>query len=128
MEGVLHALADPVRVAIYADIVAQGCPRSCSHFLTSSDRTIPKSTLSQHFQILREAGLVRSERRGVEMHNVSRLPELEQRFPGLIQAIMTAHAIQLTGKPPAAPGPKRAANRPVAKPKPRNPQSRAMRS
>ncbi len=61
VEGILHALSDPVRVAMYADIVAQECPQSCSNFLTVSDKAIPKSTLSQHFKILREAGLIRSE-------------------------------------------------------------------
>ena len=45
-------------------------------------------------QILREAGLIRGERRGVEMHNTSRCTEIEQRFPGLIRAIVNAHAIQ----------------------------------
>jgi len=94
VEGILHALSDPVRVAMYVDIVAQECPQSCSNFLTVSDRAIPKSTLSQHFKILREAGLIRSERHGVEMHNTSRCTELEQRFPGLIRAIVTAHTIQ----------------------------------
>ena len=94
VEGILHALSDPVRVAMYADIVAQECPQSCSNFLTVSDKAIPKSTLSQHFKILREAGLIRSERHGVEMHNISRCTELEQRFPGLIRAIVTAHTIQ----------------------------------
>jgi len=55
----------------------------CSNFLQVSDRSIPKSTLSQHFRALREAGLVRSERHGVEMRNVSRCKEIEQRFPGI---------------------------------------------
>jgi DNA-binding transcriptional ArsR family regulator len=94
VEGILHALSDPVRVSMYADIVAQECPQSCSNFLTVSNKAIPKSTLSQHFKILREAGLIRSERHGVEVHNVSRCAELEQRFPGLIRAIVSAHAIQ----------------------------------
>jgi DNA-binding transcriptional ArsR family regulator len=94
VEGILHALSDPVRVAIYADIVAQECPQSCSNFLTVSNKAIPKSTLSLHFKILREAGLIRSERHGVEMRNVSRCTELEQRFPGLIRAIVTAHTMQ----------------------------------
>jgi DNA-binding transcriptional ArsR family regulator len=94
VEGILHALSDPVRVAIYADIVAQECPQNCSNFLTVSDKAIPKSTLSQHFKTLREAGLIRSERHGAEMQNVSRCTELEQRFPGLIRAIVTAHSIQ----------------------------------
>jgi DNA-binding transcriptional ArsR family regulator len=94
VEGILHALSDPVRVAMYADIVAQECPQNCSNFLTVSDKTIPKSTLSQHFKILREAGLIRSERHGVEIHNISRCRELEQRFPGLIRAIVNARTIQ----------------------------------
>jgi DNA-binding transcriptional ArsR family regulator len=94
VEGILHALSDPVRVAIYADIVAQECPQSCSNFLKVSDKAIPKSTLSQHFKILREAGLIRSARHGVEMQNESRCTELEQRFPGLIRAIVAAHNIQ----------------------------------
>jgi DNA-binding transcriptional ArsR family regulator len=95
VEAILHALSDPVRVAMYADIVAQECPQSCSNFLRVSDKAIPKSTLSQHFKILREAGLIRSERHGVELQNVSRCTELQGRFPGLINAIVTAHAIQL---------------------------------
>ena len=98
VEGILHALSDPVRVAIYADIVAQECSHNCSIFLNISDKAIPKSTLSQHFRVLREAGLIRGERRGVEMHNTSRCAEIEQRFPGLIRAIVNAHSIQSAGK------------------------------
>jgi DNA-binding transcriptional ArsR family regulator len=94
VEGILHALSDPVRAAIFADIAAQECPHSCSMFLTVGDAVIPKSTLSQHFRALREAGLIRGERRGVEMHNASRCAEIEERFPGLIQAIVSAHTIQ----------------------------------
>jgi DNA-binding transcriptional ArsR family regulator len=94
VEGILHALSDPIRVAMYAGIVAQECPQSCSNFLRVNDKLIPKSTLSQHFKILREAGLIRSERHGVELQNMSRCSELEQRFPGLIRAIVTAHSIQ----------------------------------
>jgi DNA-binding transcriptional ArsR family regulator len=94
VEGILHALSDPVRAAIYADIVAQECSHNCSTFLTVSNKAIPKSTLSQHFRALREAGLIRGERRGVEMHNTSRCAEIEERFPGLIRAIIDAHFIQ----------------------------------
>jgi DNA-binding transcriptional ArsR family regulator len=94
VEGILHALSDPVRVAIFADIVSQECSQNCSTFLTVSDRAIPKSTLSEHFRALREAGLIRGERRGVEMHNTSRCAEIEERFPGLLLAIVNARAIQ----------------------------------
>ena len=94
VEGILHALSDPVRVAIFANIAAQECSHNCSMFLSVSDKAIPKSTLSQHFRALREAGLIRGERRGVEMHNTSRCAEIEERFPGLLRAIVNAHTIQ----------------------------------
>ena len=97
VEGILHALSDPVRVAIFTAISASDCPQSCSDFLQVSEKTIPKSTLSQHFKILREAGLIRGERRGVEMHNVSRCSEIDKRFPGLIAAIINAHRVQSEG-------------------------------
>jgi len=102
VEGILHALSDPVRVAIYAQLAGADCAAMCSDFLQVSDRSIPKSTLSQHFRALREAGLVRSERHGVEMHNTTRCKEIEQRFPGLIVAILNAHRVQATGRTRAA--------------------------
>ena len=104
VEGILHALSDPVRVAIFADIVGSECSQNCSNFVNVSDKPIPKSTLSQHFKALREAGLIRGERRGVEMQNTSRCAEIEKRFPGLITAIVNAHKIQLQGKPGAGNG------------------------
>ena len=93
VEGILHALSDPVRVAIFSDIAGSG-GQTCSTFLQVNDKAIPKSTLSVHFKVLRDAGLIRGERRGVEVHNISRCTEIEQRFPGLIRAIVNAHAIQ----------------------------------
>jgi DNA-binding transcriptional ArsR family regulator len=102
LEGILHALSDPVRVAIYAQLAGSGRATTCSNFLQVSDRTIPKSTLSQHFKALREAGLIRSERQGVEMLSSSRCREIEQRFPGLLGAILNAHDIQAAGHARAA--------------------------
>jgi DNA-binding transcriptional ArsR family regulator len=98
VEGILHTLSDPVRAAIYAGIEGSDCSQSCSSFLRVSEKEIPKSTLSQHFKALREAGLIRGERRGVEMQNTSRCDELEKRFPGLIPAILSAHKAQAVSK------------------------------
>jgi DNA-binding transcriptional ArsR family regulator len=92
LEAILHALADPIRAAIFADIAGAGCSQTCTAFASIGDRVIPKSSLSQHFKVLREAGLIRAERHGVEMRNSSRCDEVEQRFPGLIPAILNAHA------------------------------------
>jgi DNA-binding transcriptional ArsR family regulator len=111
VEGILHALSDPVRVAIYADIVSANSSQTCSSFLHITERDIPKSTLSQHFKTLREAGLIRGERFGVEMRNTARCGEIEQRFPGLLPAIVKAHAIQSQGNKEAG----RPAKRKVAK-------------
>jgi DNA-binding transcriptional ArsR family regulator len=98
VEGLLHALSDPVRVAIFADIAVANCAFNCSNFLKVSEKPIPKSTLSHHFKALREAGLIRAERRGVEIHNTSRCSEIESRFPGLLAAILNAHKAQIESR------------------------------
>jgi DNA-binding transcriptional ArsR family regulator len=98
VEGILHALSDPVRVAIFTDIASSDCSQNCTNFVNVSERPIPKSTLSHHFKALREAGLIRGERRGVEMQNTSRCTEIDQRFPGLIAAIVNAHNVQSRDK------------------------------
>jgi DNA-binding transcriptional ArsR family regulator len=117
VEAILHALSDPVRVAIFSQIVGASSSQICSNFSNISDKAIPKSTLSQHFKGLREAGLIRGERQGVEMHNTSRCAEIEKRFPGLIAAIVKAHNIQSTRQAHASNGKKR-------KPAARNARSR----
>jgi DNA-binding transcriptional ArsR family regulator len=94
VEGILHALSDPVRAHILARILRADGAQTCSAFLQVSDRHIPKSTLSQHFKALREAGLIRSERKGVELHNTSRCQELSGRFGPLLSAVLGAHQAQ----------------------------------
>ena len=94
VEAILHALADPVRVAIYVRIVGSACSQTCSTFLNVSEQEVPKSTLSQHFKVLREAGLIRSERRGVELQNTTRCEEINGRFPGLLPAITSALVVE----------------------------------
>ena len=91
-EAILHALSDPNRAAIFANIMRAGCVQACSAVSALGDRVIPKSSLSNHFKVLREAGLIRSERHGVEMRNHSRWIEVEARFPGLLAAIINAYA------------------------------------
>ena len=91
LAGILHALSDETRVAIFVGIAGSECSQRCAAFATVSQRSVPKSTLSQHFKALREAGLIRSERQGVEMLNTSRCQEIESRFPGLLPAIIAAH-------------------------------------
>jgi DNA-binding transcriptional ArsR family regulator len=94
VEGILHALSDPVRASIFANLRDSSDSHTCAMFSIVGEREIPKSTLSQHFKALREAGLIRSERQGVEMRNTSRCEEIEKRFPGLLHAIVAAHKSQ----------------------------------
>jgi DNA-binding transcriptional ArsR family regulator len=101
VELVLHALSDPVRMRIFAQIAGSAGTQTCSDFLIVREQAVPKSTLSQHFKVLREAGLIRSERHGVEMHSTSRCAEIEKRFPGLIPSIVKALTIQSGVKAPA---------------------------
>lgn len=91
VEGILYALADPVRLQIFAELQGADCPQICSSFLVVDKKKLPKSTLSQHFKILREAGLIQSERKGVEMHNATRCAELKARFGPMIRAIVDAY-------------------------------------
>src|SRR3954454_20625902 len=101
VEGILHALSDPIRVEIFRSIAESACSANCSSFLTVGEKTIPKSTLSQHFKALRDAGLIRSERVGVELQNTGRCAEIETRFPGLLPAIIGALKTQSAERSPA---------------------------
>lgn len=91
VEGILHALSDPIRARIYLDLAKAECTKNCSSYLNMNKEVLPKSTLSQHFSVLREAGLVYSERKGVELHNRTRCPELKERFGELIPTILGAY-------------------------------------
>jgi DNA-binding transcriptional ArsR family regulator len=91
VQGILYALSDPVRVEIFVQLLSADCTKNCATFTNVSSTPLPKSTLSQHFKILREAGLIRSERRGVELQNRVRCEELAKRFGPMIKAILEAY-------------------------------------
>ncbi len=87
LAGVLGALADPVRLRLVKRLLAKrhGC-LSCTEAAVGAE--LPKSTLSHHFRVLREAGVIHTEKSGVENRNRVRWEELNERFPGLLAAIM----------------------------------------
>lgn len=90
LESVLYALADPTRLEIIKRLAGGTCGMNCS---TAAPADLPKSTQSHHFQVLREAGLIRSERRGTEVVNTLRCTEINAKFPGVIPAILTAASL-----------------------------------
>jgi DNA-binding transcriptional ArsR family regulator len=89
--NILHALADPIRLAIVNELRNAESGMNCVETMGRVQVTLPKSTCSQHFQILREAGLIVCERRGVELSSRLRIDDLDARFPGLIAAILKAY-------------------------------------
>jgi DNA-binding transcriptional ArsR family regulator len=89
--GILYALADPVRLAIVSALAEEDMGLSCVDMMNRTKTKLPKSTCSQHYQILREAGLITCERKGVELVSRLRRSELDKRFPGLLDSILKAH-------------------------------------
>ena len=92
VQGILYALSDPVRVRICAELAQAEGTMNCAAFLPNGNTKIPKSTMSQHFKILREAGLIRSERKGVELKNSTRCHELKKKYLPMITEILQAYA------------------------------------
>ncbi len=87
LPGVLYALGDPVRLNIVQQLAAQG-DLCCNAFNAMGEGAIAKSTLSHHFKILRESGVVQSRKVGTTHMNALRRDDLEARFPGLLAAIL----------------------------------------
>lgn len=84
LERVLYALSDPIRLGIVRHLAQLG-PATCG----ALDGGRPKSTVSHHFKVLREAGLVLTENDGTTHINTLRRAEIDARFPGLLAAILT---------------------------------------
>ena len=80
----LHALSDPCRLAIVRRLAAGG-EHNCS---AAACDEVPKSTLSNHFKILRGAGLVRTRSAGRDHLSMLRREEFEGRFPGLLETVL----------------------------------------
>lgn len=86
IDGLLHALSDPVRRGIVLKLM-NGEGMSCSKACVD----LSPSTISFHHKILRETGLIHSEKRGVEVINRVRKDEIDKRFPGLLDTILEHH-------------------------------------
>ena len=87
LAGVLYALGDPVRLEIVKRLAEQEalpCAALCI--------PIAKSTLSHHFKILRDAGVLHCRKEGTQHINSLRRQELDARFPGLLEAILKSSA------------------------------------
>ncbi len=85
LHAVLHALSDPVRLEIVGSLSRAGGEHPCGSF----DVPVTKSTLTHHFRVLREAGVIGQRQSGTSRLTWVRAEDLDARFPGLLDAIIT---------------------------------------
>src|SRR5919202_6556394 len=85
LPAVMAALSDPVRVEIVRCLAASG-EAACG----SLDLGVAKATRSHHFRVLREAGLTHTRAQGTHRLVSLRRGELDERFPGLLDAVLAA--------------------------------------
>ncbi len=87
LEHLFHALSDPLRLEIVRQLARDG-EASCQALECGR----PKSSMSHHFRVLRESGLIQTRIEGVTRWNALRRDDLERRFPGLLDSVIAAMA------------------------------------
>jgi DNA-binding transcriptional ArsR family regulator len=85
LADVMQALGDPTRLEIVRLLHADG-ERQCGTF----DLGVSKATRSHHFRVLRESGVTHTRLDGTARFIRLRTDDLDQRFPGLLSAIVHA--------------------------------------
>jgi DNA-binding transcriptional ArsR family regulator len=83
---VLHALADPMRLQILRVLEGADGPVACNEIRLP----IAKSTGSHHLKVLREAGVIEGEEVGTRRFYRVRRADLDARFPGLLDSVLSA--------------------------------------
>ena len=86
LPAVLQAFSDPHRLEIVHRLDADSEPRPCGTF----GFDISKSTMTHHFRTLREAGVIEQVRDGTTKLTSLRRDDLDARFPGLLDAVLSA--------------------------------------
>ena len=84
LHRILFALSDPTRLAVVWAL-KDGAEHSSGDLLAES---VPRSTMTHHLKILREAGVTRTRPEGMRCLISLRDADLEARFPGLLDAIL----------------------------------------
>jgi len=85
--AVMHALADPVRLQLLAAL-ADDEEHSCT--AATVGIAVHKSTMSHHFRVLREAGLISARQEGRTRFMRLRRDDIDSRFPGVLTAALAA--------------------------------------
>lgn len=99
LPAVMQALSDPCRIEILRSLMESG-ELACGDI----PLTVSKATVSHHFSVLREAGLVLTRTEGTRCMTSVRRAELDRRFPGLLDLLLN----EAPKKPARKPAGKRA--------------------
>ena len=91
LSRVLAALADPHRLAAVRFVARHG-ESWCAQVIEEAGLPLTKPTFSHHLRILREAGVVTKRVQGARGYMSLRRADLDRRFPGLIDSILSADA------------------------------------
>jgi DNA-binding transcriptional ArsR family regulator len=86
LPSILYALSDPTRLQIVKSL-AVNAEMTCCAFVFKS--AIAKSTLSHHFKVLRDAGVIFTRSEGTQGINSLRKLDLDRKFPGLLDVILS---------------------------------------
>lgn len=89
---ILSALADPARRALMAALYRNEEPIDCSVVIQGLDLGLSSPTISHHYRVLREAGLTRTIVEGRKRIIRVRHDDMENRFPGLLKAVLEPEA------------------------------------
>lgn len=89
LTAILTALADPARLAAVRALAVKG-ESPCTRLQHDAGLTISRTTFSHHQKVLREAGIILARARGTERILSLRKGDLDQRYPGLLDAILNA--------------------------------------
>lgn len=84
LEGVLHALSDPVRLRMVRELAQRDTPCACGSIAVP----VSKSTQTHHWRVLRENGVIRQAERGTSKLTELRRADLDARFPGLLDVVL----------------------------------------
>ncbi|AHG20710.1 ArsR family transcriptional regulator [Chania multitudinisentens RB-25] len=85
LENVLTALGNPLRLTVVR-VLAGGGEHSCGSILQG----ISKSTLTHHWRVLRDSGVIWQRPYGRENLLSLRREDLDARFPGLLDSLLQA--------------------------------------
>lgn len=94
LPAVMQALSDPCRIEILRSLMESG-ELACGDI----PLTVSKATVSHHFSVLREAGLVLTRTEGTRCMTSVRRAELDKRFPGLLDLLLNEKPKKAGRKP-----------------------------